>query len=55
MRGGKERITQFPEEQVLQLKYAGLGCVSRAAGATLRAELGQGEQELYSILFICGL
>lgn len=52
---GKDRITQFPEEQVLQLKYAGLGCVSRAVGARLRAELGQGEQELYSTIFICGL
>lgn len=39
-------ITQFLEEQVLQLEPAGLGCVSRAA---------RGRQELYSIIFIRGL
>lgn len=44
-----------PEEQVLQVKNAGLGCVAGLHEARPRAKLGQGEQELYSIIFICGL
>lgn len=54
-RAVRRGMTQLPEEQVLQVKYAGLGCVAGLQEARRRAKLGQGEQELYSIIFICGL